>query len=832
MEDIFKKFSKISQKVLIVAQKISESMHSAIGPEHILIALTSTPNTIAYDILKENGITFDQIRLILSLKNINSAQTQGISSVGKNILERAAKIASDYKHISIDPEHLLLAILQDKNNLAYQILGQIGTETEKISKQIASLFNELSNIDAIIQEKLDQRAEISDGGLTEPNEFYDMPPSLGMAPAPKIKDPLKHFTTDLTEKAKNGQLDPVIGRNKEIERIIQILCRRLKNNPVLIGEAGVGKTAIAEGLAQRIVAGKVPEHLQNKKILSLDLALLVAGTVYRGQFEERLKKVMERVSKDKNIIIFLDEMHNLIGMGSAEGSMDAANILKPALTKSDLQVIGATTAEEYRKFIEKDAALERRFQVVKVEEPTVEETVQILKGLRRKYESFHKVTISDQAVGAAAKLSKRYIADRYLPDKAIDLIDEAAAALKVKMQGDKTLSKIQNLNLELKQVQKAKEKEVEAENFEKAAYLRAYELKLAQKTKKLKLSNHKDRPTSSDIDEKEIAAIVSQWTGVPLNSLVTDENKKYLNLAKNLSKRIVGQSEAIKKIAQALKRAKSRISDPNRPIGSFMFLGPTGVGKTHLAKELASELFGTEEALIKIDMSEFMERHNLSRLVGAPPGYVGFENAGKLTETIRRRPYSIVLFDEIEKAHPDIFNMMLQIMEDGYLTDASGKKVNFRNTIIIMTSNLGVEKFHKTGSIGFTKNIENDYEVTKNKVIDELKESFRPEFLNRLDQIIVFKPLGKKVLSKIVNLELDKLVGRLSEEHFQVEFSKKIKDHLAKIGFSSEYGARPLKRTVTDLVENPLSDKILANAYQKNSKIKIDYLKDKGVIFH
>jgi len=830
MQDIFKKFSKISQKILIISQKIAESMHAAIEPEHILVGLISTPNTVAYDILKENAVTFDQVRLILSLKSNRSSLASGLSLGTKKILERAAKIAADFKHVSIDPEHLLLALVKDKENAAYQIINQIGANPSQIEKQITSLFNELSNIDSMIAQRLDHSQDGQELPDFPPSgEMVDLPPGLQYQGSPKLKDPIKNFTTDLTEKAKREELDPVIGREKEIARVVQILCRRLKNNPVLIGEAGVGKTAVVEGLAQKIVKGEVPNYLQGKRILSLDLALLVAGTIYRGQFEERLKKVMEKVAKDKSIILFLDEMHNLIGMGSAEGSMDAANILKPALSKGEAQIIGATTAEEYRKFIEKDAALERRFQVVRVEEPSVEETIKILKGLRQKYELFHHVKISDEALTSAAKLSKRYISDRFLPDKAIDLIDEAAAALKIQKRNLKLINQLTQINTEIEQIRKAKELEVEAENFEKAAYLRTYELKLLKKADELRNQrSHK----GEEIDETEIAKIVSLWTNVPVTNLVTDERKKYLNLERTLSKNIIGQNEAVKKIAQALKRAKSRISDPNRPIGSFMFLGPTGVGKTQLVKELAKFLFGSEEALIKIDMSEFMERHNVSRLVGAPPGYVGFENAGKLTEAVRRKPYSIVLFDEIEKAHPDVFNSLLQILEDGYLTDAAGKRVNFRNTIVVMTSNLGVEEFNRSASIGFKKNEPKlEFEGVKTKVLGQLKDQFRPEFLNRLDQIIVFRPLDQEAIAKIVELRLRDLSLRLEEEGFRIKFSKSVKAHLAKVGFSPEYGARPLRRTIAELVENPLSEKILSQVHQKENLIHVKMGKNKKIIF-
>lgn len=829
-KDIFKKFSQNARKILVSSQKIAEGMNSSLGSEHILLALAVTPNTLASGILKEHMVSMDQIRLVISLHKSKNRPTSGISQEAKDVLELAAIEAKNFGHNQIDSEHLLLAMMI-KECQASEIISRIGVDPENIRGQIENFFEDLKDLEEAAQGKFQGQQE---------HPYSDEPqmPPMEQMPPPSFMQPksIESFTVDITQEAKENKLDPVIGREKEIQRVIQILCRRLKNNPVLIGEPGVGKTAIVEGLAQRIAKGQVPSQIVNKKLIMLDVALLVAGTMYRGQFEDRLKKVLDELLKRGDTILFIDEFHTIVGAGAAEGALDMSNIIKPSLAKGQLRLIGATTLDEYRKFIEKDPALERRLQKVTVDEPNQEETVEILKGIRPNYEAHHKVKISDEALRSSVELSSRYIADRFLPDKAIDLIDEAAAAWQIK-HDNQDFGKITQLNKQLTQVKSQKEKEVENENFEKAANFRNMELRLKEEIEVLK-KNQKVVPENKkdEIGREEIARVLSLWTNVPVESLETSEKEKYLFLEKTLKKSIIGQDEAISQISSAIKRSKTGISDPNRPIGSFIFLGPTGVGKTELAKVLAQELFGSRESIIKIDMSEFMERHNVSRLIGAPPGYVGFEDAGRLTEKIRQKPYSIVLFDEIEKAHPEVFNILLQILEDGELTDAKGRRVNFKNTIVIMTSNIGINRLNQQAQIGFSKKrseqktLLKDYDNLKNTIIKELKESFRPELLNRIDKIIVFNPLSNSEIESIAKLQLDKLNDRIKKEGIEIKFSDELVKYIAKYGYDPIYGARPLRRVISDLIEDPLSTQILSGKFKKKDRISLK-LKDKKITF-
>lgn len=841
-KDIFNKFSPNARKVLIGAQKIARNAGSSLNSQHILLALAVTPNTLAYSVLQEHMVSLDQIRLVISLQssqNLNDSNL--ISEEAKKIIEKAAIFAKEYNHKKIDPEHILLSITSMSDSLGYKIILRIGSDPEEITNQINNIFKDIEDLEnkSIKSPKFSfelptQPSDILGNPSFEDSHFSpnaDMPNDPLPMQQPPQKNILDYFTIDLTGQARDGKIDPLIGREKEIQRMIQILCRRRKNNPVLIGEPGVGKTAIVDGLAQKIIEQKVPAQIANKRIIMLDLALLVAGTMYRGQFEDRIKKILEELEKLGNVILFVDELHTVVGAGSAEGSLDAANILKPALAKGTIRLIGATTLEDYRKVIEKDAALERRLQKVMVDEPSLAETIEILKGLRSRYEDYHNVTITDEAIQAAALLSDRYIADRYLPDKAIDLIDESAAAVTL-LRVNKKSAKVINLEKQIQLVKAQKENEVQNQNYQKAAEMRELEIRLNDQFKNL-ISEEKAKISREKITAVDIAKVVSIWTNVPVEDLQREDKKKYLNLAKNLKKSIMGQDEAIRYISQAIRRSKTGISDPNRPIGSFVFLGPTGVGKTELAKILAQELFGSRDSIIKIDMSEFMERHNVSRLVGAPPGYVGYEEAGRLTEEVRRRPYSIILFDEIEKAHPEVFNILLQILEDGQLTDAKGKQVNFRNTIIILTSNIGTAELNAQAVIGFqssgqnSKKVEVDYQKMKNDISKRFKQEFRPELINRLDKVIVFRALSKTDLKKIIDLNLENLKTRLSASGFKLEFSPSIHRLIMEKGYDPNYGARPIRRAISDLIEDPLSEEILSEKIKKESQINISVKNEK-----
>jgi len=817
--DNFKsRFSETAEKILRDSEMFAQTMESGIDTQHLLAALANNPGTVAYEALRELMITPDRIRSAVQAKPEAVKPSFGIAEDLKRILKTAYRKAAFYGSPTVDSEHLLLSLVSTKDCNAYKVLEELEIDPKVLRDQLEDYFDQIR---ATAGEETDEDEE--DSEITDQYSLPSVPAELNRAPA-RAKTAIEYFTTDLTRLAKLGKLDPVIGRSLEIRRMTQILVRRVKNNPVLTGEPGVGKTAIVEGLAQKIAKGDVPSQLTDKRILSLDLALLISGTTYRGQFEERTKKLIDEVIKAGNIILFVDELHSIVGAGAAEGSIDMSNILKPALAKGQLRLIGATTNDEFRKYIEKDPALERRLQRVRVEEPSTEESVAILEGLKTTYEKHHGVNIQPEAIQAAVELSERYISDRFLPDKAIDLIDEAAAATQLEEKQVKVSNQL--IDLEKRRRHANLEHQKAAENFayEESAKWRVLELRLLSEIEKLKAKLPKRTKTRA-ITREDIAQVVSMWTGVPVTALAKTDRIRLSHLEKSLTTHIVGQNEAIDTIAAAIKRSSTGVGDPNRPLGSFIFLGPTGVGKTELAKVLAREVYGREEALVKIDMSEFMERHNVSRLVGAPPGYVGYEDAGKLTETIRRQPYSVVLLDEIEKAHPDVFNMLLQIMEDGYLTDAKGRRINFRNTIIIMTSNIGMSELTRQAAIGFkTKDIENmaeRYAQIKEQIVGKIKEHFRPEFINRLDKIIVFKPLGKVEIKEIIDQQLALLKSRLAPEGIELAIESSAKELIAEKGFDPEFGARPIRRVITELIEDPLSDLLLNGRISTKTPIRV-----------
>jgi ATP-dependent Clp protease ATP-binding subunit ClpC len=790
---MFNRFTERARKVLVLAKEEARRFsHDYIGTEHILLGLIREGEGVACAVLQNLGIDLERLRLEIEklISPGSAAPVLGdipFTPRAKKALELAAEEARQLGHNYIGTEHILLGLIREGEGVASQVLFSLGVDLKRVREEISALL----------------------GGIH---------PQTGPTAGPSKTPALDSFGRDLTKLAREGKLDPVIGRKVEIERVIQVLSRRTKNNPVLLGEAGVGKTAIVEGLAQSITKGDVPEVLRNKRIVVLDLALMIAGTKYRGQFEERIKAVMEEIKRSKDVIIFIDELHTLVGAGAAEGAIDASNILKPALSRGEIQCIGATTLDEYRKHIEKDAALERRFQAIIVEPNTVEETIDILKGLRDKYEAHHRVKFTDSALEAAAKLSDRYISGRFLPDKAIDLIDEAGARARLAVLT--TPKEIKELEEKLNEITKEKEALIKQQDFEAAARLRDEEKALRLKLENLRRNWTKERdqiiPT---VYEEDIAKLVSQITGIPIYRLEEKESEKLLKTEQELNKKVVGQKEAIEAIARAIRRARAGIKEPRRPIGSFMFLGPTGVGKTLLARALAEFMFGDEEALIQLDMSEYMEKFNVSRLIGAPPGYVGYEEGGQLTEKVRRRPYAVVLLDEIEKAHPDVFNLLLQILEEGRLTDSFGRRVDFRNTILIMTSNVGAEIIRKRGSLGF-KTITEDisYEEMKNLLMEEVKKTFKPEFLNRLDEIIVFRPLDKNALEKIVDIEIEYVNTRLREQGFEVELTPQAKEFFIEKGFDSVFGARPLKRVIQRFLEDPLAEDIIRGRFSEQLK--------------
>jgi ATP-dependent Clp protease ATP-binding subunit ClpC len=802
---MFNRFTERARKVIILAKEEAKRFnHDYIGTEHILLGLVREGEGVAAMVLEKMGVSLENIRIEIEKLVQPGPATQIIGDLpftprAKKALELAAEEARSLGHNYIGTEHLLLGLLREEEGVASQVLLNLNLDLSTVRNKVMEVLG----------------SEL---------------PGLGQSGA-KTKTPaLDAFGRDLTALAKENKLDPVIDRHNEIERVIQILSRRTKNNPVLLGEAGVGKTAIVEGLAQMIIAGNVPEVLRHKRIIVLDLALMVAGTKYRGQFEERIKAVMEEIKRSQDVMIFIDELHTLVGAGAAEGAIDASNILKPALSRGEIQCIGATTLDEYRKHIEKDAALERRFQTIMVEPPNTDQTFEILKGLREKYEVHHKVEFTDEALMAAAKLSDRYISGRFLPDKAIDLIDETGSRARLNVLV--VPPQIKEFEQKVEALRKEKEIYIKEQDFEKAAALRDQERQAREELERLnrEWSAQKDK-IRPRITEEDIARIVAKWTGIPIFRLEEKEGEKLLKIEDELHKHIVGQNEAIAAIASAVRRSRAGIKDPRRPIGSFIFLGPTGVGKTLLARALAEYMFGDEDALVQIDMSEYMEKFNVSRLIGAPPGYVGYEEGGQLTEKVRRRPYSVILLDEIEKAHPDVFNLLLQVFEDGRLTDSFARKVDFRNTIMIMTSNVGAELIRKTGAIGFKNQKEEvSYQEMKDKLLEEVKRTFKPEFLNRIDDIIVFRPLVKDDLVKIVEIELAHVASRLKEQNITLKVSAEAKEFLVEKGFDPVFGARPLKRTIQRFLEDPLSSEIISKRFKEGSAIQVG-LKNQELTF-
>ncbi|MCY7711906.1 ATP-dependent protease ATP-binding subunit ClpC [Bacillus altitudinis] len=795
---MFGRFTERAQKVLALAQEEAIRLgHKNIGTEHILLGLVREGEGIAAKALEALGLVSDKIQKeVESLIGRGQEVSQAIPHYtprAKKVTELSMDEARKLGHSYVGTEHILLGLIREGEGVAARVLNNLGVSLNKARQQVLQLLG--SN-------ETGASAAGSNSNANTPT--------------------LDSLARDLTAIAKEDSLDPVIGRSKEIQRVIEVLSRRTKNNPVLIGEPGVGKTAIAEGLAQQIIHNEVPEILRDKRVMTLDMGTVVAGTKYRGEFEDRLKKVMDEIRQAGNIILFIDELHTLIGAGGAEGAIDASNILKPSLARGELQCIGATTLDEYRKYIEKDAALERRFQPIQVDQPSVDESIQILRGLRDRYEAHHRVSITDEAIEAAVKLSDRYISDRFLPDKAIDLIDEAGS--KVRLRSFTTPPNLKELEQKLDEVRKEKDAAVQSQEFEKAASLRDTEQRLREKVEVTKKSwKEKQGQENSEVSVDDIAMVVSSWTGVPVSKIAQTETDKLLNMEQLLHSRVIGQDEAVVAVAKAVRRARAGLKDPKRPIGSFIFLGPTGVGKTELARALAESIFGDEEAMIRIDMSEYMEKHSTSRLVGSPPGYVGYDEGGQLTEKVRRKPYSVVLLDEIEKAHPDVFNILLQVLEDGRLTDSKGRTVDFRNTILIMTSNVGASELKRNKYVGFNVQDESqNYKDMKGKVMGELKRAFRPEFINRIDEIIVFHSLEKKHLKEIVSLMSDQLTNRLKEQDLSIELTEAAKAKIADEGVDLEYGARPLRRAIQKHVEDRLSEELLKGNIEKGQHIVLD----------
>ena len=797
----YKRFTKEAQAVIMGAQKESENFkHGYIGTEHILLGIM-LEDGYAKKTIESFNIDFDEVRDLveeyLGFGDYTMPKDELLLTPRtKKLFDESFVEASRFNHKYASPEHMLLALIKEDDSVAYTLLSKLNVDFKKIEKDLEKYLENKNEKEDAWEEGVEIREE--KGSI------------------------LTKYSIDLTKQAKKGKLDPVIGRETENRRILEILCRRIKNNPCLIGEPGVGKTAVVEGLAQNIIEGNVPENLKGKRVLSLDLSAMVAGAKYRGEFEDRLKKAISEIKEEKNIIIFIDEIHTIIGAGGAEGAIDAANILKPALARGEIQCIGATTTNEYKKYIEKDTALERRFQPIMVGEPNKEETLEILKGLREKYETHHNVKILDESLKAAVNLSDRYITDRFMPDKAIDLIDEASAKLRI--ENLVTPSSIKEINTKIEKIMEEKENAVDSENFEKAAELKDKELSLKEEKKNMKRAWLEDRKLNKLIvTPDEIAKVVSGWTKIPVEKLTEKESEKLLNLEKILHKRVVGQEEAISALSKAIRRARVGLRDPKRPIGSFIFLGPTGVGKTELCKALAEAMFSDEKSFIRIDMSEYMEKHSVSRLIGAPPGYIGHDDGGQLTEAVRRKPYSIVLLDEIEKAHPDVFNILLQIMEDGRLTDSKGKLVDFKNTIIIMTSNIGAHTIKKQKSMGFAfEQKENtEYEKMKENIMEELKRNFRPEFLNRIDDTIVFHKLNKDDMLSIVGLMLKSTSDRLKNNSVNIDFNENCKEFLLEKGIDENYGARPLRRIITKEVEDKLSEELLKGHLRIGDKIAV-----------
>ena len=812
-------FTPRAQQVLALSRKEADRFnHNYVGTEHLLLGLNKVGQGVAVNVLQKMGLYLETVRQEVE-KQVGSGQENKMTGNipytprVKKVLALAGKEAKALQHSYVGTEHILLGLLREGEGVAAQVLKNLEIDLDRTRNEV---LRELDPNFTPSEEgdEGEEGVEASDGEEVASG-------SSGPARKQSKTPALKAFGRDLTEIARKGELDPVIGRADEIERVIQILCRRSKNNPVLIGEAGVGKTAIAEGLAQEIVAGSVPEILADKRVITLDLALMVAGTKYRGQFEERIKAVMDEIRKNKNIILFIDELHTIVGAGSAEGAMDASNIIKPALSRGELQCIGATTLNEYRKYIEKDSALERRFQSVKIEAPSVEDTILILKGIRPKYEAHHKAVITDAALEAAAKLSDRYLTGRFLPDKAIDVMDEAGSRARIGAMTRPPSTK--DLETEIDRIRGEKESAIKAQDFEKAAALRDTEKKAKEDLEAALAAWRKDRDEREVIvGEEEIMHVLSKWTGVPLNRMEQKETQKLLSMEEELKKKVIGQDEAVVAISKALGRSRADLKDPRRPIGSFIFLGPTGVGKTFLARSLAEFMFGDPDALIQIDMSEYMEKFTSSRLIGSPPGYVGYEEGGQLSEAVRRRPYSVVLFDEIEKAHPDVMHLLLQILEEGTVTASLGRKIDFRNTIIILTSNVGAELIKKQTSLGFgAPKHDEGYDTMQGKILEETKRVFKPEFLNRLDDIIVFHTLSKEMLTRIVDLEVAKVTARIKEKEIILTLDAAAHELLIEKGYDPTYGARPMRRAVERYLEDPMAEEIIRGSFKAGDTIQV-----------
>jgi ATP-dependent Clp protease ATP-binding subunit ClpC len=818
-------FTPRAQQVLALARKEADRFnHNYVGTEHLLLGLIKLGQGVAVNVLQKLGLDLDTVRMQVEQQVGTGPETKMVGNIPytprvKKVLALASKEAKALNHSYVGTEHILLGLLREGEGVAAQVLRNLEINLDKARNEI------LKELDPNFNSGEDESEEENEG------------PTGQTAAAGNKKDSktpaLRAFGRDLTELAQKSELDPVIGRSEEIARVIQILCRRTKNNPVLIGEAGVGKTAIVEGLAQEIALGNVPEILRDKKVITLDLALMVAGTKYRGQFEERIKAVMDEIRRNKNIILFIDELHTIVGAGSAEGAMDASNIIKPALSRGEMQCVGATTLNEYRKYIEKDAALERRFQTVKVEEPSVEDAIRILKGLKGKYEIHHKAHFSDLALETAVKLSSRYLPSRFLPDKAIDVMDEAGSKARISAMTRPPELKV--IDAEIEEIRVEKETAIKEQDFEKAAHLRDKEKSAKRRFDDLLetwRANNQERVV--DVTEDDMMTVISKWTGVPLQRMEQAEASKLLKMEEELKTRVIGQDEAVVAISKALRRSRADLKDPRRPIGTFMFLGPTGVGKTFLAKNLAEFMFGTADSLIQIDMSEYMEKHTASRLIGAPPGYVGYEEGGQLSEAVRRRPYSVVLFDEIEKAHPDVMHLLLQILEEGQVTDNFGRKIDFRNTIVIMTSNVGAEGIKRQSSLGFAAMGEDsaDNAGIKGKITEASKKFFKPEFLNRLDDIVIFQMLEKAQLTKIVDLEVTKVVNRLKNKNIIINLDQTAREFLMQEGYDPQYGARPMRRAVEKHIEDPLAEHLLRGDIKEGDVVTVIFEEErKGLKF-